>query len=57
MLIGMNGVSSWLCNVCGYIWPCRAAYVQGKPQRCALCRTRAWDAPPTDDPGSKLCGV
>jgi hypothetical protein len=57
MLIGLNGVASWLCNVCGHIWPCRAVYAYGKPQRCAQCRTRAWDAPLAEDPGSELCGA
>ncbi len=57
MLIGLNGVASWLCNVCGHIWPCRAVYAYEKPQRCAQCRTRAWDAPLAEDPGSELCGA
>ena len=57
MLIGLNGVTSWLCNVCGHIWPQRAAYLNGEPLRCAQCRTRAWNRPLPDDPESELCGA
>jgi len=43
MNIGINGISSWLCNVCGHIWSVCPNYLNGAPLRCALCRTRSWN--------------
>jgi hypothetical protein len=57
MLIGLNGVPSWLCNVCGYIWPQCETYLHGGTLRCALCHTHAWSCPVPDDPETELPGA
>ena len=56
MKIGLNGVSSWLCNECGYIWPCNS-HADSVPAGCALCQSLLWNAPPPEDPGSELPGA
>ena len=40
MMLALNGVSSWVCNVCGHTWSRRNNYSYGEPLRCASCRTR-----------------
>jgi hypothetical protein len=57
MQIVCNGVASWLCNVCGHVWPERAAYLNDGPLQCARCRTRVWNDPLPDDETSELCGA
>lgn len=57
MVVLLNGVSSWLCNVCGHVWPRRGSYAYGSPMQCPLCRARTWNRPSPDDPGAELCGA
>ena len=56
-MIDCNNCPSRVCNVCGHIWPRRAAYLYDLPLRCALCRTRTWNDPLPQDHGYELYGA
>jgi hypothetical protein len=56
MIIECNNLPSWLCNLCGHIWPRRAVYIWDMPLQCSSCRTRRWNALLLEDPTGELPG-